>query len=341
MSEQDQTEVARMDAASLELASASGLMQLPIGAGGVQLQTLGQCWDLAKMLVKGELAPKGDNAQAVCIKIQMGLEVGLSYMSALQSISVINGRPAIFGDMPLTIVRGSGLLVDFKETEIGNTDADGEFIKDDDWGWTCEATRSDTGETRSYTFTVDDAKTAGLWKKVGPWTNYPGRMLMFRARSWVLRDLFGDVLKGMRPGEELRDTEDLKKAEGMTVSDPVGKVKTPKPIIDEDKPLRDQFDLTDSALDALHVDVLRRVAASECDGVDCSKMRAATLVAAIKLARQNKRDAANGEREPGEVKTVKEGHCEHDIPTESGCLICGREPELETTSSEDPADLRG
>jgi hypothetical protein len=57
-------------------------------------------------------------------------------------------------------------------------------------------------ETR---FSVADAKLAGLWGKSGPWSQYPERMLLFRARGFNLRDNFGDVLKGLRTHEELRD----------------------------------------------------------------------------------------------------------------------------------------
>jgi hypothetical protein len=52
---------------------------------------------------------------------------------------------------------------------------------------------------------VADAKAAKLWGKSGPWTDYPRRMLKFRARGFVLRDVFGDVLKGLRTAEEVRD----------------------------------------------------------------------------------------------------------------------------------------
>ena len=65
-------------------------------------------------------------------------------------------------------------------------------------------TRRNEGES-SQAFSVADAKKAGLWGKQGPWTNYPDRMLLFRARGFILRDVFGDVLKGFKTTEELAD----------------------------------------------------------------------------------------------------------------------------------------
>ena len=56
------------------------------------------------------------------------------------------------------------------------------------------------------TFTLEDAKRAGLLGKQGPWTQYTKRMLQLRARGFALRDKFADVLKGMIAAEEALDT---------------------------------------------------------------------------------------------------------------------------------------
>jgi len=64
-------------------------------------------------------------------------------------------------------------------------------------------------EPVSVTFTVGDAIRAGLWKKAGPWTQYPKRMLQMRARSFALRDAFPDVLRGLVATEELMDYPDV------------------------------------------------------------------------------------------------------------------------------------
>ena len=55
------------------------------------------------------------------------------------------------------------------------------------------------------TFSVEDAKRAGLWGKQGPWQAYPKRMLQMRARGFALRDAFPDVLKGLITAEEAQD----------------------------------------------------------------------------------------------------------------------------------------
>jgi hypothetical protein len=119
-------------------------------------------------------------------------------MSALQNIAVINGRPAIYGDAALALVRSSGLLEVFREEEIGEAGKDTQGVK-------VTAKRKGFDEAQEV-FTVADAKLSKLWGKAGPWSDYPKRMLKFRARGFILRDLFGDVLKGLRTMEEVRDT---------------------------------------------------------------------------------------------------------------------------------------
>ena len=49
------------------------------------------------------------------IGIMQGLEVGASPAQALSNIMVVNGRPSIWGDLAIGIVRRSGLLKSFKE----------------------------------------------------------------------------------------------------------------------------------------------------------------------------------------------------------------------------------
>jgi hypothetical protein len=168
------------------------------GAQGVKLASLEDAFRFANAIVASGFAPRGmEKPEAVLVAIQLGAELGLTPMAALQNTAVINGRPAIYGDAALALVRASGLLESFNEEEVGEAGKDTFGIK-------VTATRRD-GSKGCETFTVADAKAAKLWGKSGPWTDYPRRMLKFRARGFVLRDVFGDVLKGLRTAEEVRD----------------------------------------------------------------------------------------------------------------------------------------
>ncbi len=49
--------------------------------------------------------------------MQWGAQIGLQPLQAMQNIAVINGRPSIWGDAMLALVRSSGLL-DFIREEL-------------------------------------------------------------------------------------------------------------------------------------------------------------------------------------------------------------------------------
>lgn len=167
--------------------------------GGLVPTDLEGLWRLATIMAKSGFMPKGiETQEAVFVAVQMGLEVGLSPMQAVQNIAVINGRPAIWGDAQLGLVEGSGVLEVFKEQ------FEGDFPRDD-FKAICIARRRGRSELITNEFSIADARRAGLWDKSGPWKQYPKRMLKMRARSFTLRDGFADVLKGLKSIEEVRD----------------------------------------------------------------------------------------------------------------------------------------
>lgn len=131
----------------------------------------------------------------IMIAIQMGSEVGLAPLAAIQNIAVIGGRPTIWGDAMLGVVRASGLLEHISETIIGAGDSRKAV---------CVVRRVGDTEDIVGEFSVADAKQARLWTK-GIWQSYPDRMLKMRARGFALRDAFPDVLKGLISYEEARD----------------------------------------------------------------------------------------------------------------------------------------
>lgn len=177
-------------------------------AGGIQLKnnselqfgTVGDILAYTGLIQKAGMTPKGMDSTQCAVAILAGAQLGLNPFSAMQNIAVINGRPAIWGDAMTALVQGSGLLEDYKVEYYPNQ-------KD------CQAVRVTvkrkgvetpiTGE-----FSVAMAKLAGLWGKAGPWTNYPVRMMVNRARAFAFRDAFADVLKGIGCAEELQDVPD-------------------------------------------------------------------------------------------------------------------------------------
>lgn len=168
----------------------------PVGlsrGGGLQLRTFDDMQRFAKAVVESGLAPRAlDTTAKVIVSLEYGAELGLKPMQSLQSIMVVNGQPKLYGDGLTAIINGSGELEDQKEWFEGEGDNLTAY---------CRVKRRGR-ESKQESFSVADAKRAKLWGKAGPWSQYPKRMLMWRARSWVLRDEFSDLLFGIGIAEE-------------------------------------------------------------------------------------------------------------------------------------------
>ena len=161
-------------------------------------RTLSEAIKFGELVSKSGMCPKDyiGKPEAIVVAIQMGMEVGLQPLQALQSIAVINGKPALYGDAALALVK---------------THPEFEWIKEDDLAAitknayaVCIIKRRNQPEVKM-TFSMEDAKKASLQGKAGPWSSYPSRMLQMRARGFAIRDAFPDALKGIITAEEAMD----------------------------------------------------------------------------------------------------------------------------------------
>ena len=214
MEEKQQKEVVKADVAKAPVTA------MPGSRGGLIPQNFEQLYRLAHIMAQSGLMPKGlTNVASVFVAVQMGLEVGLSPMQAVQNIAVINGRPAVWGDAALGLIQGSGLLEEFKEWHEG---------EEDNYVAKCTVKRKGDPHQADGEFSIADAKRAGLMPNhaESPWTKYPKRMLQWRARTWPLRDKFADVLKGLRLAEEVLDLKEV--GEGVFGIKPNGETGLPE-----------------------------------------------------------------------------------------------------------------
>ena len=157
-------------------------------------QTFEQALTFSNYLADSDMVPKDFKGKPgnCLVAIQWGMEIGLKPLQAMQNIAVINGRPSLWGDAVIALVRPTPLC---------------EYIIEEDDGRTATGKVKRRGEPeQSRSFSMDDAKAAGLLGKQGPWTQYPKRMRQMRARAFAVRDVFPDVLKGLPVAEEVMDT---------------------------------------------------------------------------------------------------------------------------------------
>lgn len=156
-----------------------------------------EAFEIANNLAQSNLIPtslKGKPADIV-VSMAYGAELGLQPLQSLQNISVINGRPALWGDAMRALVLNSSDLMELKEWAESGT-------------FFCTiARKTKTGAVISITksFGDEDAKKAKLFGKQGPWTQYPSRMKQMRAFGFAARDAYADRLRGFITREEAQD----------------------------------------------------------------------------------------------------------------------------------------
>lgn len=167
---------------------------------GVQIRSIEDVANLANLMFRGGCQPPGiDRPEKLAVVILAGLDVGLAPTQSVGSIMLTGGKPAIYGDGALALVRASGLLVSIQESVSGDGD---------DRKATCVIRRKGDPDDRTFTFSMSEAKQAKLIERAkghGPWATYPDRMLLMRARGYALRDVFPDVLRGLITYEEAAD----------------------------------------------------------------------------------------------------------------------------------------
>ena len=176
----------------------SEVIQTTRQAGGwLSCNNLEAAMKLAEMFSKSAMVPKQyqGNAANCLVAMAYGDSLGMAPLQAMQSVAVVNGVPALYGDGMLALVQASPVFESIEESI-------------EDGAAVCTVKRRGMKPVQRV-FTIDDAKRAGLWGKAGPWQQYPQRMLQMRARSWSLRDAFADVLRGIQSVEEVRDIPEV------------------------------------------------------------------------------------------------------------------------------------
>lgn len=132
------------------------------------------------VLIKSGLLPKAISTVEKCVSVVlMGRELGLAPMTALNNISVINGKPTLEAKLMLALV--------FRKYP----NAHYRIIKND--SQIAEVEMGRTKETSAkFSFTIVQAQQAGLTNK-DSWKNYAADMLVWRAVSRACRMTFPEV----------------------------------------------------------------------------------------------------------------------------------------------------
>lgn len=139
-------------------------------------------------IAKTEFVPRGlrGKPNAILAAILMGRELGLGPMESMRSISIIDGRPSPSAEWMVARIFEAGHVLEVVDQTAEICTVKGTRYRDDK-----------ILTEMSYSFTIEMAKRAGLAGKDN-WKHYPEAMLYWRAVAQLARQLFPDVLAGIK-----------------------------------------------------------------------------------------------------------------------------------------------
>jgi len=170
-------------------------------SGGFSLTptTMQEAFDMANLMANSEMVPKDYQGKPgnVLVAVQMGAELGLKPVQALQNIAVVNGRPSVWGDGLRALIMSAPDLVNIEDhLDLQTMTA------------TCTITRNVNGNNVLFVgqFSQADAQAANLWGR-NTWKSYPKKMLEWRAFGFSARKAYADRLRGIQLAEEMQDIQ--------------------------------------------------------------------------------------------------------------------------------------
>ncbi len=144
--------------------------------------------DMAPMMHESRLFGVSSVAQATAILVK-GYECGFGFANSFDLIQVVQGKPGVSPRGALALIMQNSEITKIEIKAI--LDDKGKYI-----GHSCHMER---GKKISYTstFTLEDAKRAGLIKPDSGWEKYPENMCQWRAIGFCADVVAPDITSGM------------------------------------------------------------------------------------------------------------------------------------------------
>lgn len=162
----------------------------PQAIAGLTPTSIDEATTLATMLSKSVLVPEHFRGKPsdVFMAVSYGLELGMPPVTSLMSIAVIKGKPALYAHAMVALVLDSGKCEYFRRVESSSRHA------------IYETKRRGNPEPLRYEFNEAMAKAAGLLG--GMFSKYSQQMYEARAKAYLAKDCYPDVLHGLSSYEE-------------------------------------------------------------------------------------------------------------------------------------------
>lgn len=159
-------------------------------------RSMSEATKLAKFMFDSGLFSAYGTPQAVMSSVLAGRELGLTAMASLRAIHIVEGRPTLSADLIRALVLRSGKAKYFRCTARSSEGATFETQREND-------------PPMSLSFTLEDARMAGLVKDKSGWVKSPADMCVARASAKLARLVYPDVVHGLFTPDEIGSGEEV------------------------------------------------------------------------------------------------------------------------------------
>jgi hypothetical protein len=137
--------------------------------------------------------PMRGKPEAITATILYGDELGIGPMQSLASIAIVEGKPSPSAELVRGLIYAAGGELAYRELT--------------DTRVTVEGRRAGARSSTSVTWTIDQARRAGLAGRKA-WRDYPRAMLAARATAELARLVWPDVVRGLADTAEPLETDE-------------------------------------------------------------------------------------------------------------------------------------
>jgi len=166
-------------------------------SAGIAFARVDQAMDAAEVFAASSLVPKAlqGKPRDVLLVLLKGAELGLKPLQALSEIHIVDGKAGVSAKLKMA------LCLQRPECEffvmVASTAEKAVY----------RAKRKGAPEPVEYSYSIEDAKRAGLTHKQN-WQNHPAAMLRARCSSGLADSVFPDLCQGVMTHDELREVEE-------------------------------------------------------------------------------------------------------------------------------------
>jgi len=166
-------------------------------------------WRMATAFAKSGVSGMWKSQEAIFTAIQIGRRHGWSPVHSLQNLYPLQGSAHF------KAISAMGLVLPHadKPPKVKRETKDGK-------PFSCTVIYTRKGVKTERTFSMDDAKQAGLVKSSGSWAFYADNMLYWRAGMFAAREAFPDILSGIYSVEEMSNmsAEDYERGDAKDIT---------------------------------------------------------------------------------------------------------------------------